>query len=483
MTGIFGINIFGHGINGSKSSSSTGSKIGSTTASDVALIRNNIDMITLSDSVIDVNRNSIVNLAASTQTSSAVNKLYVDTENAQKLNKSGDSMTGNLNMNNNKICNVSIPVEIGDAANKFYVDTTAVKKSGDSMTGHLDMNSHEIFHVRSPTDELSATNKTYVDNKIDSVVAETDYIFTDKVPSVDLTSNSMPAPFWCSCDNYSNTAWHAFSSSANSDWVIGNVTEGWILVHSPDSFCAKRLTIKGSSTLTGSVTKWKFMGTSSDDIWTENVWDILIECDGENEIKSNSSFDVILSSNTKKHRYFKLTIEAGTLPVGINHIGIYNGVNTLNIHGDNKMVGNLDINGHRVVNIGDPLAENDAINKQYVDARFISYSDNAPLPGFTFRGKQVHRYFHTATFTNETVVLISNASALIRYEGQIELNNQTCDIRIINSRISGESNVIGAVYFSGTWMTSGGNISLLGNSGLSNFQGSNYWIMIEYTVD
>ena len=88
MTGIFGINIFGHGINGSKSSSSTGSKIGSTTASDVALIRNNIDMITLSDSVIDVNRNSIVNLAASTQTSSAVNKLYVDTENAQKFNKS-----------------------------------------------------------------------------------------------------------------------------------------------------------------------------------------------------------------------------------------------------------------------------------------------------------------------------------------------------------------------------------------------------------
>ena len=97
--------------------------------------------------------------------------------------------------------------------------------------------------------------------------------------------------------------------------------------------------------------------------------------------------------------------------------------------------------------------------------------------------KKVHRYFHTATFTNEIVVLISNASALVRYEGQIELNNQTCDIRIINSRISSESNIKGPVYFSGTWMTSGGNISLLGNSGLSDFQGSNYWIMIEYTVD
>lgn len=483
MTGIFGINIFGHGINGSKSISNTVSKIGSTTESDVALIRNNIDMITLNNSIIDVNRNSIVNLAPSIENSSAVNKLYVDTEDAKKLNKSGDTMIGNLNMNNNKICNVSIPVENGDAANKIYVDTTTIKKSGDSMTGDLDMNSHEIFHIRSPTDGLSATNKTYVDNKIISVVAESDYIFTDKVPPVDLTSNSTPAPYWCSCDNYSNTAWHAFSSSTNSDWVIGNVTEGWILVHSADSFCVKRLTIKGSSVLSGSVTKWKFLGTSSDDIWTENVWDILIERDGENEIKNNSSFDVILPSNTKKHRYFKLTIEAGILPVGINHIGIYNGVNTLNIHGDNKMLGNLDMNGRRVINIGDALAENDAINKQYVDARFISYSDNAPLPGVTFRGKRVHRYFHVDTFTNEIVVLINNASALIRYEGQIARNNQTHDIRVLNSRISTESNVIGPVYFSGSWMTSGGNISLFSNSGLSDFQGSKYWIMIEYTID
>ena len=465
-----GINIFGHSIDHRKSHS------------DVTLIRNNTEMLTLNDTGIDVMQNSIVNLAAPIQNTDAVNKQYVDTQDTLKVNKDGDTMTGNLDMNNNKICNVSTPVDNTDCTNKIYVDSIAVKKSGDSMSGDLDMDSHEILHISPPTDELSATNKTYVDEKITSVVASAEYTFTDRVPGVDLTSNSTPAPYWCTCDSYSNTAWHAFSHADSSDWVIGNVTQGWIIVNSTDSFCVKRLTIKGSrSGLSGSVTRWKFLGTSSDDIWNESVWDQLID-DGENQINNNSNFDIILSLNTKKHKYFKLKIEAGTLPVGINYIGIYNGINTLDIYGDNKMRGDLDMNGHRIINI---ISNEDMVNKQYVDERFVSYSTRAALPGITFQEKQVHRYFKTGAFPTEgsNVILIANASSLVRYEGQIVWGNQTHDIHALTARVSSGPVALGPVHFNGAWMTAGGNIRLMNTSGVSDFDGANYWIMIEYTVD
>ena len=65
------------------------------------------------------------------------------------VKKSGDTMTGALNMQNHKVTNVAAPTETADAANKGYVDTAIsgltngttampyVKKAGDTMTGSL----------------------------------------------------------------------------------------------------------------------------------------------------------------------------------------------------------------------------------------------------------------------------------------------------------------------------------------------------------
>ena len=65
------------------------------------------------------------------------------------VKKSGDTMTGALNMGSYKISNVAYPAQYGDAASKGYVDTAIsgltngttalpyVKKAGDTMTGSL----------------------------------------------------------------------------------------------------------------------------------------------------------------------------------------------------------------------------------------------------------------------------------------------------------------------------------------------------------
>ena len=72
------------------------------------------------------------------------------------VKKSGDTMTGALDMQNHKVTNVAAPTETADAANKGYVDTAIsgltngttampyVKKAGDTMTGALNMGANSI---------------------------------------------------------------------------------------------------------------------------------------------------------------------------------------------------------------------------------------------------------------------------------------------------------------------------------------------------
>ena len=85
------------------------------------------------------------------------------------VKKSGDTMSGTLNMGNLNIINVAYPNSHADAVNKGYVDTAIsgltdgttampyVKKAGDTMTGAL--------NLPAPTENANAANKKYVDDK------------------------------------------------------------------------------------------------------------------------------------------------------------------------------------------------------------------------------------------------------------------------------------------------------------------------------
>ena len=77
------------------------------------------------------------------------------------VKKSGDTMTGALNMQNHKVTNVAAPTETADATNKGYVDTAIsgltngttampyVKKAGDTMSGALMMGGYSIGNAYS----------------------------------------------------------------------------------------------------------------------------------------------------------------------------------------------------------------------------------------------------------------------------------------------------------------------------------------------
>jgi hypothetical protein len=58
------------------------------------------------------------------------NKTYIDAQDATKVNKSGDTMSGNLAMGGNKITGLGTTSNASDAATKTYVDNNAVIYSG-----------------------------------------------------------------------------------------------------------------------------------------------------------------------------------------------------------------------------------------------------------------------------------------------------------------------------------------------------------------
>jgi hypothetical protein len=126
----------------------------------------------------------------------------VSTSLAAKVHKTGDSMTGALNMTSNKITSLGTPTLNSDASNKSYVDqqdALQVSKTGDTMTGILDMSANRIIDVASPAATNDAANKAYVDSILGSA--------TSAASSAALASSSQAA---------AATSANLASSSANN---------------------------------------------------------------------------------------------------------------------------------------------------------------------------------------------------------------------------------------------------------------------------
>ena len=94
-------------------------------------------------------------------------KSYILTEFDKKVTKSGDQMTGDLDMQTNFIHSTAIPNDDSDLVNKKYVDdsdATKLNLSGGNMTGDVNMQNHKLTNLKNLTDSKDAMHKKYVDD-------------------------------------------------------------------------------------------------------------------------------------------------------------------------------------------------------------------------------------------------------------------------------------------------------------------------------
>jgi hypothetical protein len=119
---------------------------------------------------------SVANSAASTAASANTNanNALSTANNALSLvgtavQKSGDTMTGDLDMGGNQIENVGTPIANTDAATKDYVDTALGGKldtSGGTMSGDIDMGGQMVNNLGTPVATDDAATKGYVDSAL-----------------------------------------------------------------------------------------------------------------------------------------------------------------------------------------------------------------------------------------------------------------------------------------------------------------------------
>lgn len=98
------------------------------------------------------------------------------------VNKSGDTMTGDLNMGGHTITGISDALEDTDALPKGQADDIYVNVTGDTMAGPLNMGNNKITMGGTPTEITDVTNKGYVDGVVEVISTEVDKILDGTSP-------------------------------------------------------------------------------------------------------------------------------------------------------------------------------------------------------------------------------------------------------------------------------------------------------------
>lgn len=126
------------------------------------------------DGPIDMNGQTIDSLPEPSEADHAVNKQYVDNADAkledaieEKLPLTGGTMKGAINMNGQSITNLADAANDGDAVSKKYMENALedyLPTNGGTMNGAINMGNHTITNVAKPVNGTDAANKGYVDS-------------------------------------------------------------------------------------------------------------------------------------------------------------------------------------------------------------------------------------------------------------------------------------------------------------------------------
>ena len=184
---------------------------------------------------INLDSNSLTNLAAPSNNNDAARKAYVDTADALKLNLSGGTLSGDLAMGDNKITGLAAPTADGDAARKKYVDdiagsgtaaatsasqaATSATNAANSATASANSATAAATSATSSATNLTNFEKQYLGSKASAPTADNDGNTLDATYEGTLYFNSTTDDLYV----WNGSAWEqaAFTSSG----FLSNLSE------------------------------------------------------------------------------------------------------------------------------------------------------------------------------------------------------------------------------------------------------------------
>ena len=261
---------------------------------------------------------------------------------------------GNYDMLGKKLTNVGIPTSKKDAATKKYVDdNSGGKTSLITVDSNIDMKSqYSITKLKTPTNNDDAANKKYVDDsKVDGSV----FLKLDGTRAMtgDVNMNNKKIK------NLSSPT--ANSDAANKKYVDDSKVDGSVF-----------LKLDGTRPMTGNLNmnnKRIFNipnPTGPQQPLPLSYGDLAyLHVDGSNMMTNNMNMNnkkiinLQAPTNNTDAATKKYVDDKSTNPQDLSPF--------LKKDGSDSMTGNLNMIGHKIINLEDPASDNDAANKKYVD--------------------------------------------------------------------------------------------------------------------
>ena len=312
-----------------------------------------------------------------------------------------NDVAGDINFNNNRITTLADPAEDQDASTKAYVDTK-VNKSGDTMSGDLDMNENKITGLTIPTNSRDAANKHYVDASVGVTFEEESIISINQAhgkPSQQPDKNWLEESSDDSRDEDVEVVSKTIGGETKDVIRLYNRTiahfEGLVSIRykNPDAALAKMK----SNEFTIEIKDFAFIG-----YWESNTRIYIgdgvrmytfelgisdyreLVINGAAEIGGNEQYrDIKIEANANfgtakiyvDNEYITRTTASANSRKGIQFFSSSRGTRDIDheiffreiIITSSILTGG----GKRIINVGDPINDQDVVNKRYADRNFI----------------------------------------------------------------------------------------------------------------
>ena len=204
-----------------------------------------------------------------------VNLIEITSQMNSKVNKTGDMMSGNLNMGENKVSSSHEPVDNFDLVNKNYLDKITAQKLDDHdlqiiynhlslkvsqnrdgfLTGPLKAGIQKITSTYVPINPEDLVNKLYLDqryykNNIGHI-PDINKNINHKTGFIVTANNEM-----IDAKGFKYHAWHAFSNGL-SEWKVSDRANMYIQIQCPEAVRVYKFALRGRNSNTDRIINWR----------------------------------------------------------------------------------------------------------------------------------------------------------------------------------------------------------------------------------